>query len=111
MAKARPGFWKTAVALVFASAGIAKLVGIEGEVALFRSWGWSDDDRRIIGAAELGGAALLVTPSLSKLGGLLLAATSTCIAIAELRHGDDKLVAPRLGLLAAAASTMVLGRS
>ncbi len=107
MSKARPGLWKTAVAVAFASAGIAKLVGIEQERGLFASWGWSEDDMRIIGAAELGGAAMLVTPSLAFLGGLLLAATSTCIATSEIRHKNDRLVTPRLGLLAAAASTML----
>ena len=107
MAKAKPGLWKSAVAVAFASAGVAKLVGVEPERALFASWGWKEDDMRVMGAAELAGAALLVTPSLSFLGGLLLAATSTCIATAELRHGNDRLVTPRLGLLAAAASTMI----
>ncbi|MBE7213021.1 MAG: DoxX family protein, partial [Gluconacetobacter diazotrophicus] len=98
------------VALTFAAAGIAKLVPAEAERKLFRSWGWSDDDRRIIGAAELGGAAMLMTPSFSFLGGLLLAATSTCIATAELRHGNNALVTPRLGLLAAATSTLAIRR-
>ncbi len=108
MKHARPGLWKTAVALAFAAAGIAKLANIESERKLFRSWGWSEDDMHIIGATELGGAVLLVTPSLSFLGGLLLAATSTCIASAELRHKNDKLLTPRLGLLAASVSTMLV---
>ncbi len=110
MTHARPGLWKTTVALAFATAGIAKLASVERERTLFKSWGWSEDDMHVIGAAELGGAAMLVTPSLSFLGGLLLAATSTCIASAELRHRNDKLVTPRLGLLAASVSTMLLGR-
>ena len=106
----RPGIWKAATAATFAAAGIAKLIPIERERALFRSWGWREEDMRIIGAAELGGAAMLVTPSLSFLGGLLLAATSTCIASAELRHGDTALLTPRLGLLAAASSTLAFRR-
>ncbi len=107
----RPGLWKTVVGLGFAAAGISKLFALEPQRALFASWGWKAEDMRIIGAAELGGAAMLLTPGLSKLGGSLLAATSTCIALAEYRHGNDMLVTPRLGMLAASASTIFLGRA
>ena len=107
MATGRPGLWRMTVAVTFAAAGVAKLVPAASERKLFKSWGWTEDDMRIIGASELCGAALLVTPKLGFLGGLLLAATSTCIALTELRHGDDMLVTPRLALLAAATSTLV----
>ncbi len=99
-----PSLWNTLVGLVFAAAGIAKLVAIEPEEKLFRSWGWSRRDMQTIGAAELFGAALLVTRPTQKMGAALLASSSTCILLAELRHGNDALVTPRMGLLAAALS-------
>jgi hypothetical protein len=86
-----PSLWNTLVGLAFASAGIAKLIPLESEEALFRSWGWSRRDMQTIGAAELLGAAM---PWRS----------SVCILTTELRHGNDALVTPRMGLLAAAIS-------
>ena len=59
---------------------------------------------RIIGAAELGGAVLVATPALRRFGAALLTSTSVCIAMAELRHKDDKLVTPRLAMLVAAVT-------
>ena len=41
-----PSLWNTLVGLAFASAGIAKLIPLESEEALFRSWGWSRGTRR-----------------------------------------------------------------
>lgn len=111
MSKNTPGLWHTIVGLGFAAAGISKLLAVEPQKKLFSSWGWSEEDMQIIGAAELGGAALLMTRPLSSLGAALLSATSTCIVLAELRHGDDMLVTPRMGMLGAAASCFVLGRS
>ena len=104
-ASRRAGWWRLAVSLGFAAAGISKVVAVGPQRRLFASWGWSEDDMRIIGAAELGGAVLLVTPGLRRAGAALLTATSTCIALAELRHHDDKLVTPRLAMLVAAASS------
>lgn len=110
MAKKRTGWFQLAVGLGFAVAGASKLLGVEPQRRLFASWGWSEDDMRLMGATELGGALLLITPSLSRLGAALLTASSTCVALAELRHGNDRLVTPRLGMLAAAASAGVFGR-
>lgn len=110
MAKKRTGWFQLAVGLGFAAAGASKLLAIEPQRRLFASWGWSEDDMRLMGAAELGGAVLLITPSLSRVGAALLTACSTCVALAELRHGDDKLVTPRLGMLVAAASAGLVGR-
>ena len=104
-ASRRTGWWQLAVSLGFATAGLSKIVAIGPQRRLFASWGWSEDDMRIIGAAELGGAVLLATPPLRRAGAALLTATSTCIALAELRHHDDKLVTPRLAMLLAAVSS------
>ena len=105
-----PSLWHTLVGLAFASAGVAKLVAIEQEAELFRSWGWSKQDMQIIGASELLGAVLLVTRSTQRLGALLLSSTSICVLQEELRHGDTLLVTPRTGLLLAAATGFVRRR-
>ena len=98
-------WWQLTVSVGFAAAGVSKLVALPPQKRLFASWGWSEQDMRIIGPAHLGGAVLLATPGLRRLGAGLLAATSTCIAMAELRHHDDVLVSPRLAMLAAAVSS------
>lgn len=98
-------WWQLVVSGGFAVAGVSKLLAVPPQKRLFASWGWSEDDMRIIGAAELGGAVMLATPAFRRLGAALLAATSTCIAMAELRHKDDALVTPRLAMLAAAVSS------
>lgn len=101
---ARPSLWDIAVAVTFASAGIAKLVPARSEETLFKSWGWTRRDMQTIGTAELLGAALLTTRATKKAGAALLSATSVCILTTELRHKNDALVTPRAGLLAAALS-------
>ena len=102
-----PGLWTTMVGLAFASAGIAKLLAVEPEAKLFRSWGWSKNDMQVMGASELLGATLLVTRSTRRLGALLLSASSICVLQEEIRHGDDGLVTPRAALLLAALVSLV----
>jgi len=105
--RARPSLWTGIVGLVFATAGIAKLTNVAPEAALFKSWGWTRKDMHTIGAAELLGAALLVTRSTQRAGAMLLSSTSVCILLAEIRHDNDALVTPRAGLLLAALSGFV----
>ena len=105
--KNAPNLWTTLVGLAFATAGIAKLVGIEAEARLFRSWGWTESDRQVMGASELLGATLLVTRSTQRLGALLLSSSSVCVLQEEIRHGNDALVTPRSALLLAALSGFI----
>ncbi len=105
-----PSTWHTLVSLAFASAGVAKLVSVKPEEALFRSWGWSRSDMQIIGCAELLGALLLATHSTQRVGALLLSSSSVCILTTELRHGDDLLVTPRSALLLAALTGFIRRR-
>ncbi len=105
-----PTLWITLVGLAFATAGIAKLMAVEPEAKLFRSWGWSTSDMQIIGASELLGATLLVTRSTQRLGALLLSSTSVCVLQEEVRHGNTELVMPRSALLLAALSGFVKRR-
>ena len=104
MSAARPSLWHCIVGIGFAAIGVSKLVAIEQQEELFRSWGWKRQDMQIIGASELLGAALIMTGSTQRLGAGLLSASSFCILTTELRHGDNRLVTPRLGFLAAALS-------
>jgi len=102
MAKSKPSLLTKIVGLTFAGAGISKLVAVAPQEKLFSSWGWTRQDMQIMGASELLGAALLMTGSTQRLGAALLSASSVCVLSAELRHGNDRLVTPRLGLLGAA---------
>ena len=101
MSGKRPSIWHAVVGIGFAAAGISKLVAVEPQKRLFGSWNWSRQDMQIMGASELVGAALIMTRSTQRLGAALLSASSVCLLITELRHGDDKLVTPRMGMLAA----------
>ena len=105
MSKGRPGLLPTIVGLGFAAAGISKMLALEPQRRLFTSWGWSEEDMRLMGASELAGAAMLMTSPLRRLGAALLAADSICLALTEFRHEDDKLVTPRLGMLLAAVAS------
>lgn len=104
MSSRKPPIWQSIVGIGFAAAGISKLIAAEPQERLFASWGWKRKDMQTMGASELLGAALLMTGSTQRLGAALLSASSVCILTAELRHGNDRLVTPRLGMLAAAIS-------
>ena len=104
MSKAKPSIWSSVVGIGFAAAGISKLVAAEPQERLFSSWGWTRRDMQTMGASELLGAALLMTGSTQRLGAALLSASSVCILTTELRHNNDRLVTPRMAMLAAAVS-------
>ncbi len=103
----KPSIWHSIIGLGFAAAGISKLIAIEPQRNLFKSWGWSKRDMQTMGASELLGAALIMTGSTRKLGAGLLSASSLCVLLTELRHKNDKLVTPRLGMLLAAATGFI----
>ena len=107
MSNSKPSIWHSIIGIGFAAAGISKLIAIEPQQALFGSWGWTRRDMQTMGASELLGAALIMTGSTRKLGAGLLSASSLCVLIAEMRHGNDKLVTPRLAMLLAAASGFI----
>ncbi len=104
MCARKPSIWHSIIGLGFAAAGISKLVAVEPQERLFKSWGWTRRDMQTIGASELLGAALLMTGSTQRLGAALLSASSVCILTTELRHNNNRLVTPRAGLLLAAAT-------
>lgn len=102
-------FWFPALGAAFAIAGADKIIGNRGYSSMFRHLGWSRTGMRAVAVAELAGGALLAFRSTRKLGGMVLAATSTAVLASEVRHGDGSLALPR-GLLLAAALTAVVRR-
>ena len=101
MSGKRPSIWHAIVGIAFATAGISKMIAVEPQQRLFSSWNWSRQDMQIMGASELVGSALIMTRSTQRLGAALLSASSVCLLIAELRHGNNRLVTPRTGMLLA----------
>lgn len=54
--------------LVFVGAGAGKLAGVQQLVDNFRRWGFPDWFRMLVGAAEVGCAALLLVPGYARIG-------------------------------------------
>ncbi|ROL68770.1 DoxX family protein [Pseudomonas chlororaphis] len=97
-------FWGVRIflALVFASAGIAKLVGVPQMVQVFDAIGAGQWFRYLTGSVEILGALLLVVPATGFAGGLLLLATMVgAIFTHLLLIGGNPMPAMVLGLLSA----------
>jgi hypothetical protein len=71
------------LAVIFAGAGVAKLSGAAAMVSLFESIAVGQWLRFVVGAVELGGALLLLRPSLAGLGALFLAVVMVGAIAAE----------------------------
>lgn len=91
----------------FAAAGSGKLGDQRGYRRLFRRWGWSEREMRLVGVAEIAGGLLVANPPTRKLGGAILALTSGTVLSAELRHSDGEMAAARAALLLAALSVFL----
>lgn len=97
-------FWGVRIflALVFVSAGIAKLAGVPQMVQVFDAIGAGQWFRYLTGTVEILGAVLLVVPATGFAGGLLLLATMLgAIATHLLLIGGNPMPALVLGLLSA----------
>lgn len=92
----------TAVGLGMAVAGVDKLAGDRGYVRLYRHWGWTREQMRWAGTAELAGGVLMAFRPTRRLGGGLLTAASAVQLAAEIDHGDNHLAAARSGVMAVA---------
>lgn len=97
----------TLLGLGFIGAGAGKLGNQHGYHRLFRRWGWSTREMRLVGAAEIVGGLLVATPPTRKLGGTILTAVSATVLAAELRHGDGELGGARAMLLLAALGSFL----
>ena len=103
------GLFYSILGVGFGVAGYDKAFGTAYK-RLFRHWGFSRQDMKLVGVGELAGGALMVLPSTRKLGAAVLTGTSAVVLKAETEHNDGKLALARVTLMVLAASAL-LGRS
>ncbi len=106
----RSNLWFPLLGLGFAVAGIDKLFRTRGYRRAFRRLGWSEEQMRAIGAAEIAGGVMVATPSTRLIGGAVLAITSAAVLTSELNARDEQLAMPRLALLGAALTAFAPSR-
>lgn len=87
------------LALTFAAAGMAKLLGLQIEIELFTKWGYSDEFRLFIGAAEVMGAIGLFLPRLALLATGGLGIIMAGAVYTHLRNAETAQAIIPLGLL------------
>ncbi|MGW1727478.1 DoxX family protein [Streptomyces sp. NPDC002306] len=93
------------LAVVFVMAGASKMAGAQDMVKIFQDVGVGQWLRYVTGSLELIGAALLLVPRLSALGGLLLAGVMAGAFLSCLFVIDQSPVPPAILLILAAAVT------
>lgn len=98
--------WIGLVSLGFAVAGLTKVTDMGIQRRMFRRWGWTDDNRRLVGSAEIVGAALVCARPTRRLGGAILATSSAVVLASELSHGEGPVGLPRLAMLLAAITAL-----
>lgn len=101
------GKWFPILGLGFAVAGASKLLRLAPQRRLFRSWGWSEDAMRAMGAVELVGGLLVARRGSRQVAGAALTASSIAALAAELDHGDDALAPARSAMLLAALTALL----
>lgn len=95
--------WLSAgLALAFAGAGLANLVGVGSIKEDFRRWGYPAGFHHVAGLIEIGGAILLLFPQ-TRLAGLVLLGCTIVAALATLIRRSES------GAHIAAAATLTLG--
>jgi uncharacterized membrane protein YphA (DoxX/SURF4 family) len=99
--------WFPLLSLGFGLAGFSKVMALQPQRRLFRSWGWPEDIMLIVGALELGGAVLMTGRRTRHIGAATVAATSVAVLSAEIEHGQESLTSGRLLMLLAAITAMV----
>jgi hypothetical protein len=95
------------VGLGMAVAGVDKLAGERSYARLYRRWGWTRQQMRLAGAAELAGGLMMAFRATRRLGGGVMAAASVTQLTAEIAHGDGALAAARSGVLGAALLSLI----
>jgi uncharacterized membrane protein len=95
------------LSLGFGIAGFTKIMAVEPQKRMFRSWGWSETMMLAVGGLELGGAVLMSSRRTRQIGAATVAATSIAVLTAELEHGQKALSNARLAVLLAAATALV----
>lgn len=80
------------LALLFAVQGLVKLMGSSNWIARFNRWGYPHHFYPGVGAAELAGAVLLLTPKSAKFGALLLSVVMIGAAGTHLLHHEPQVM-------------------
>lgn len=93
--------------LSFAFMGVLKLLGLER--GMFRRWGMSPRQMRVVGVVETAGALMVANRQTRPFGAAGLAALSAMMLAVEAGNGEAELVLPRLGLLVMAVRETVAG--
>ena len=93
-----------------AAAGLSKLAGEGGYQRLYRHWGWTREQMRLSGMAELAGGLLMASRRTRRLGGAVMVGSSAVMLSTELRHHDDGMAAAR-GLVLLTSLIALLGSS
>lgn len=88
---------RSVVGLGYLACGISKLAGLRSQKERFFDWGWKAKDMKLIGVAETTGALLLAAKPTRKIGCVILGATSLCMVISGLLHGDKATALPHAG--------------
>ena len=103
--------WHPLFGLAFVVTGTDKLFGMSAYSRMFHELGWSEEQMRLVGLAELAGGTLLAAEATRRIGGALLAGASAAVLASELRHRDSKRALSRLGLMVAIVHTVWPSRS
>jgi hypothetical protein len=111
MKRGGSSFWYPLIGLAFVITGTDKLFGMRLYRRMFRELGWSEEQMKLVGAAELAGGTLLAAESTRQLGGVLLAGASVAVLASELRRGESNRALPRLAVLAGAVTAAWPARS
>lgn len=102
MAKGCKKIWKLFVGLGFAACGASKIMGITSQEKRFSDLNWSQSNMKMIGGAEVAGAAMLACKKTSKLGAFILFASALCLFTTGLIHKrKQELALDGLGIFAA----------
>lgn len=92
MSKHCKRIWRCLVSMGFAACGVSKLIGIEAQQKRFANIQWSKKDMQVVGGIQLLGASMLTCKKSSKLGALILVATSLCMVTTSIKHEEKKEV-------------------
>jgi hypothetical protein len=107
MARGKQSLWFPLLGLAFAIAGADKLLGARGYRRAFGRIGFTEEQMRAVGAAEVAGGVLVGTPATRKIGGAVLVLTSAKVLLSELDNKDEDLALARIGVLAAALTAFL----
>ncbi len=102
MAKYCKKIWKAIIGLGFAACGTSKILGASIQEKRFSEMNWSKTNMRLVGALEVTGASMLLCKKTTKLGALIMLASTACLFSASLKHKrKQELALDSVGIFAA----------